>query len=68
MPLSGSIKFFNVDRGFGFIKRDDGKGDVFVHIKDLRKTGIETVDEGDELSFEIEKTEKGWRAVNVKAA
>jgi CspA family cold shock protein len=49
----GTVKFFNVDRGFGFISRDDGDDDVFIHIRALHEAGIYSVIEGDRLEFEL---------------
>ena len=61
---SGTVKFFNTEKGFGFITPDDGGKDVFVH-----KTGTrEPIREGDQVSFEVEQSPKGPNAVNVTRA
>lgn len=59
---NGTIKFFNVNRGYGFITPDDGSKDVFVHQNGL----IDKINEGDKVSYEVEESEKGPNAVNVK--
>ena len=59
---NGTIKFFNVNRGYGFITPDDGSKDVFVHQNGL----IDKITEGDKVSYEVEESEKGLNAVNVK--
>ena len=65
MP-SGKIKWFNEKKGFGFIKPDADDKDVFVHVSAFEKAGIEFLNEGDALSYEI-ATEKGrQKAVNRK--
>lgn len=51
--MNGTVKFFNKDKGFGFIKPDDGGKDVFVHISALKKAGIETLDENDKVIFSV---------------
>jgi CspA family cold shock protein len=61
MP-TGTVKFFNEAKGFGFIVPDDGGKDVFVH-----KNGLtESIAEGDKVSYEVEQGQKGPNAVNVK--
>lgn len=59
---NGIVKFFNSDRGFGFISPDDGGKDVFVHKSNL----IDGIAEGDKVSYDVEEGEKGLNAVNVK--
>ena len=59
---NGTVKFFNISKGFGFITPDDGAKDVFVHQSAL----TDKIAEGDQVSFEIEETEKGLKAVNVR--
>jgi cold shock protein len=61
---TGKIKFFNEAKGFGFITLSDGGKDVFVHSSQLK----DQVQEGDEVTFEIEEGKKGPNAVNVKLA
>jgi CspA family cold shock protein len=63
---SGTVKFFNAMKGFGFIQRDDGQPDAFVHISAVERAGIPTLNEGDRLSFEIEVDRRGkYAAVNL---
>ncbi len=70
MRQTGTIKFFNADRGFGFITPDGGGKDVFVHITALERSGIQQVREGQKLSFELENDRRGrgQQAVNIEAA
>ena len=60
MPV-GTVKFFNTQKGFGFIQPDDGSKDVFVHISAVEKAGMGSLDEGQKISFEI-VTERGKQA------
>lgn len=59
MPQLGTIKFFNADKGYGFIKPDDGGRDIFVHITALEQAGLPGLTEGQRLSYEIEPDKKG---------
>ena len=59
---NGTVKFFNTSKGFGFITPDEGEKDVFVHANDI----VDEINEGDKVSFDIEESEKGLNAVNVK--
>lgn len=64
----GTVKFFNVNKGFGFIAPDDGAKDVFVHISAVQRAGMETLVEGQKLGFEV-VTERGKQAAgNLVAA
>ena len=63
----GTVKWFNESKGFGFIARDDGE-DVFVHHTSISGTGFKTLSEGQAVTFDVEKTPKGLRAINVLAA
>jgi cold shock protein len=60
----GTVKWFNESKGFGFITREDGD-DVFVHHTSITGNGFKSLSEGQEVSFDVEKTPKGPRAVNV---
>jgi CspA family cold shock protein len=60
MPV-GTVKFFNTQKGFGFIQPDDGSKDVFVHITAVERAGMRTLSEGQKISFEI-VTERGKQA------
>jgi len=62
--LDGKVKWFNPRKGYGFIAATDGR-DAFVHYSDIEGGGFKTLDEGDEVSFEIVEGEKGPRAINV---
>jgi CspA family cold shock protein len=61
---SGTVKWFNDDKGFGFIEQELGE-DLFVHYSEIQVDGFKTLDEGDEVEFEMEETEKGLAAVDV---
>jgi cold shock protein len=64
---SGTVKFFNSMKGFGFIQRDDGQPDAFVHISAVERAGMPTLNEGDRLEFEIEVDRRGkYAAVNLQ--
>ena len=66
---SGTVKFFNAMKGFGFIQRDDGQPDAFVHISAVERAGMPTLNEGDRLQFEIEVDRRGkYAAVNLQPA
>ncbi|MBQ9910233.1 MAG: cold-shock protein [Lachnospiraceae bacterium] len=60
----GTVKWFNSQKGFGFIK-DQEDNDIFVHFSGLNMEGYKTLDEGDSVEFEVIETEKGRQAVNV---
>ena len=68
MPQSGTIKFFNADKGYGFIKPDDGGKDIFVHVTAVEEAGLQTLNEGQRVNYEIEpdKKGKGPKAVALK--
>jgi CspA family cold shock protein len=61
---SGTVKFFNTEKGFGFITPDDGSKDIFVHKTAVR----DRITEGDKVTFDTEQTPKGVNAVNVQKA
>jgi len=69
MP-TGTVKFFNASKGFGFIQPDDGGADVFVHISEVERSGMRSLNEGQKLSFETKLDPKRGKtnAVNVKSA
>ena len=62
---NGTVKWFNNAKGFGFITREEGEDDVFVHFKAIVGDGYKTLDEGDKVEFEVEKGPKGLQATNV---
>ncbi len=57
--ITGTVKFFNTAKGFGFIQPEDGSKDVFIHISALERAGINGIYEGDKLSFVLEDDRKG---------
>jgi CspA family cold shock protein len=67
MANAGTVKFFNAERGYGFIKPDDGGRDVFVHITAVERAGLQALTEGQHISFDVEpdKKGKGPKAVNL---
>ena len=64
--LKGKVKWFNGKKGYGFIVREDGEKDCFVHASQVREAGLKFLNEGDALEFEIESGEKGPSAINLK--
>ena len=69
MPV-GTVKFFNTQKGYGFIQPEDGGKDVFVHASALERSGVPALNEGDKVSFEIEddRRGRGKQAANVQLA
>jgi CspA family cold shock protein len=68
MAQQGTVKFFNADKGYGFIKPDDGGRDIFVHITALEQAGLQSLNEGQRITFEVEpdKKGKGPKAVDLR--
>ena len=64
---TGTVKWFNDDKGFGFIEQEVGD-DVFVHFSEIQSEGFKSLDEGSQVQFELEETEKGLAATNVSIA
>jgi CspA family cold shock protein len=62
---SGTVKWFDLNRGYGFIRPEQGE-DVFVHISALQASGLETLQEGQAVEFDIEQGRKGLQAANVR--
>lgn len=60
----GRVKWFNEKKGYGFISRDDGD-DIFVHFSAIKRDGFKSLNEGDEVEFEVSKGPKGLQATNV---
>ena len=67
MSIKGKVKWFNVTKGYGFIEREDKEKDVFVHSSAARAANMD-LNEGDELTFEVENGDKGPSAVNLQKA
>ena len=59
MRISGTLKFYNAAKGFGFITPDDGSKDVFVHASARERSGIDSLNEGDKVTFVLEDDRKG---------
>ncbi|MCJ8302796.1 cold-shock protein [Shewanella sp.] len=64
---TGTVKWFNEDKGFGFLTQDNGGADVFVHFRAIASEGFKTLDEGQKVTFEVEQGQKGLQANNVIA-
>lgn len=68
MPV-GTVKFFNIDKGYGFISNEDGSGDAFVHISSVERSGMSTLQKDQRLSYELETDNRGkTSAVNLQQA
>ena len=68
MPI-GTVKFFNNDKGYGFIQPEDGGTDAFVHISAVERAGMRTLDKEQRVSYELEQDRRGkTSAVNLKSA
>ena len=63
----GSVKWFNGEKGFGFIAQDGGGPDVFVHYSEIQSNGYKSLDEGQRVEFEIGQGQKGPQAQSVRA-
>ena len=65
----GTVKWFNAQKGYGFIQPDDGSKDVFIHISALEQSGLGTLNEGQKLAFDLEQGQGGKvSAINLQAA
>lgn len=64
--MQGKVKWFNNQKGFGFITPNDGSRDVFVHHTTIQMEGYKTLSEKQEVEFDLEQTDKGPRALNVR--
>ncbi len=61
----GTVKWFNAEKGYGFIQPDSGEGDVFVHFTAINAEGFRTLEEGQRVTFEVVQGQKGPQAGNV---
>ena len=68
MSIKGKVKWFNPQKGYGFIEREDKEKDVFVHHTAVKAAGLKYLNEGDELTFEVENGEKGPFATKLEKA
>jgi cold shock protein len=68
MSQLGTVKFFNADKGYGFIKPDDGGRDIFVHVTAVEQAGLTSLAEGQRVAYEVEpdKKGKGPKAVDLR--
>jgi CspA family cold shock protein len=67
--ITGTVKFFNADKGYGFIQPEDGSGDAFVHISAVERAGLRTLNKDQRVSYELETDRRGkTSAVNLQAA
>lgn len=69
MRVTGTVKFFNSEKGFGFITPDDGSKDVFVHVSAVEQSGLQGLQDGQKVSFETEpdKRGKGPKAIDLQS-
>lgn len=65
MPIQGTVKWFNASKGYGFITRDDGEKDCFVHHTAIQGSGFKSLNEGERVEFEVVQGDKGPAAENV---
>ena len=68
MSLNGKVKWFNPTKGLGWIEREDKEKDVFVHVSAVRDAGMNGLEEGQALTFDVEDGPKGPNATNLKSA
>ena len=64
--MQGTVKWFNAEKGYGFIAPDDGGADVFVHYSEIQSDGFKTLDEGQKVEFEVGQGQKGPQAQGVR--
>ena len=64
---TGTVKWFNADKGFGFIQPDDGSADLFAHFSAITSNGYRTLEENQKVSYDAEQGDKGMQAANIVA-
>ena len=62
--VQGTVKWFNMDKGFGFISQENGT-DVFAHFSKIKSNGFKSLEDGQKVQFDVEKGERGLQAVNI---
>ena len=62
--MTGTVKWFNNKKGFGFIEKEEG-GDVFAHFSEIKSDGFKTLNENDKVEFELKEDERGEKATNI---
>ena len=65
---SGTVKWYNARKGFGFVKQESGGKDVFVHASAVKSAGLKKLETGEKITFDVEDSPKGPNAVNIKKA
>lgn len=63
--MKGQVKMFNKEKGFGFIKTEEGK-DVFFHYSEIQMEGYKTAEEGEKVEFDVQESDRGPRAANIR--
>jgi CspA family cold shock protein len=63
---TGTVKWFNADKGFGFIAPDDGSEDVFAHFSAIQSSGYRSLDENQKVEYDVEQGQKGLQAANIR--
>jgi CspA family cold shock protein len=66
LVATGTVKWFNADKGYGFITQDDGGADVFVHFSSIQDTGYRSLSENEKVEFDVTQGPKGAQAANVR--
>jgi len=65
MALRGTVKWFSTEKGYGFIKPDDGGKDIFVHYKSIKMEGFRSLAENERVEYDVQQGSKGVQAINV---